>query len=392
MQKILSAFIFLLLALQFTIAQAAAPKPGEAAPPLKLTTVLQATGNLEQNIKSLQGQVVVLEFWATWCAPCIAAMPHLNELSAKYKGKSIQFISITDETDAKAKEFLKKKRINGWVGIDGDKAMHDAYEVQSIPFTVVIGSNGTVLGYPESKELSEEMLNKALAGQLLQEPTPLTVYTPPTATAIKAAQPLYELSLRPSASKGMANMVSTTHYKTTGAKALDILKIAFDATQKQVDVTATLPEENFDVVATNPGKDTPAWAWRDQLQGMLQDIWELNVRLEQREMEVYELVTTSAASKRLQAAGPEEKYSQQSFDKGILIGRNTGMATLAKNLQDVFGFPVLDATSLTGNYNYNLYYDEHKPESLLTFMEKEMGLTLRKVKRPVELLVVAPNK
>lgn len=112
-------------------AWAKAPKPGEKAPPLKLTGLLQASGKLAQNLKSTQGKVVVLEFWATWCAPCIASMPHLNGLSEKYKNKGVQFISITNESKAEVNRFLKNRKINGWVGIDGAGAMFETYGVES---------------------------------------------------------------------------------------------------------------------------------------------------------------------------------------------------------------------------------------------------------------------
>lgn len=386
MKKIPLILILLILALPVAIADA--PKVGEPAPQLKLTGLLQASGKLAQNIKSLQGKVVVLEFWATWCAPCIAAMPHLNELSEKYKSKGVQFISITDETEAKAKAFLKKRKINGWVGLDGDRAMHDVYGVQSIPFTVVISADGRVLGYPVSKFLSEEMLDQALAGQELTRPFAL----PEAIAAAELAKPLYELSIRPSASTGEStNRIALTTYRTTGAQALGIIKIAFDAALKQTEVTATLPEGRFDVVATNPSKGSPKWAWRTQLQQMLQDIWEIDVRQEQKEMEVYELITTPAAAKRLKEASQEEIYSQYSSDDGVLTGRNTATAILAKNLQEVLAAPVLDATNLNGKYDYNLYYDENKPETLLKSLEEEIGLKLRKVKRTVEVLVIAPK-
>ncbi|MCC9167339.1 TIGR03435 family protein [Pontibacter harenae] len=391
MQKTLLPLLFLLLILQVNTAKAAAPEVGEAAPKLQLTGLLQASGKLEQNLNSLKGKVVVLEFWATWCAPCIAAMPHLNELSEKYKNKGVQFISVTDETDEKAKNFLKKRKINGWVGIDGNEAMHEAYEVQAIPFTVVIGADGNVLGYPDGKTLSEEMLNKALAGKTLTVATD-SPEAPTSNTTADLAKPLYELSIRPSASQGMSNMLMPQMYRTKGAQALDIIKIAFDATDKQTEVTTTLPEGGFDVVATNPGKGSPMWAWRPQLQQMLQDVWAIEVRQEQKEMEVYELITTTAAAKRLREAAPEEAYSQQSSDEGVLAGRNTSTAGLAKILQNVLKEPVVDATNLQRKYDYNLYFDENKPETLLKSLEEEMGLKLRKVKRPIELLVIAPKK
>ena len=56
--------------------------PGTSAPPLRLTNLLQAPAGTKAEWPSLHGKVVVLEFWATWCGPCIANLPQLNQLIA----------------------------------------------------------------------------------------------------------------------------------------------------------------------------------------------------------------------------------------------------------------------------------------------------------------------
>jgi len=54
------------------------------------------------------GSVYIVEFWATWCGPCIQSMPHLVELQEKYSGKGLQIISISDETVDTVQAFLKR--------------------------------------------------------------------------------------------------------------------------------------------------------------------------------------------------------------------------------------------------------------------------------------------
>lgn len=389
--KNLISLTLLLLSAFFPIAINATPKVGDMAPSIKLTVLLRVSGKVEENIKSLKGKVVVLEFWATWCAPCIGAMPHLNELSRKYKDKGVQFISITDETAEKVELFLKRRSINGWVGLDGNEAMSKAYDVNFLPFTVVIGANGIILGYPDSKTLSEEMLDKALAGQILSQPMVSAQAAPSTPIGANLTKPIYELSIRPSG-KGISSRIGPDSYKASGASALNIIGIAFDAALKYTELSTALPEGRFDVVATNFTKSSPDWSWRTQLKQLVQDVWEIHVQQEKKVMDVYELIASPATLKRLKKADSGEVISKQGSDEGILIGRNTSMDVLCKALQDRLGQPVLNATNLSGNYDYNLYFDNSKPETLLKAVEEETGLTLRRVKRSMDVLMIVPKK
>ena len=61
---------------------------------------------------------MVLEFWATWCSPCVASLPHLNQLVESLDPTKFQFISIDDEDLKAVQSFLTKKKMSGWVGVD----------------------------------------------------------------------------------------------------------------------------------------------------------------------------------------------------------------------------------------------------------------------------------
>src|SRR5215467_11840601 len=118
--------------------------PGKEAPALGLESILQAPSDAQASWKALKGKIVVLEFWATWCGPCIAAIPHLNELADKFKDQPIQFIAVTDEDEKVVAPFLRKKPIHAWIGLDTNKSMLKDYRVTGIPHTVVVDQKGII--------------------------------------------------------------------------------------------------------------------------------------------------------------------------------------------------------------------------------------------------------
>ncbi len=89
------------------------------------------------------GKIVVLDFWATWCGPCKAAMPHLDDLSKKYS-KDVVVIGISDESESTVKAFIAKAKHSYPQAIDGAATVKNALGVQGIPHVVVISTDGVI--------------------------------------------------------------------------------------------------------------------------------------------------------------------------------------------------------------------------------------------------------
>jgi len=112
------------------------------APELKLKDV----EGRALRLSDYKGKVVLLNFWATWCAPCRAEMPDLIKWQRKYKSQGLQVIGVTypPEELAEVREFIKRVEVNYPValGEEQTKAMFDKGE--NLPVTVVIDKRGMV--------------------------------------------------------------------------------------------------------------------------------------------------------------------------------------------------------------------------------------------------------
>src|SRR6185369_14635068 len=141
-------------------------KKAKAAPALQLDTLLQAPKTSLSGWPELKGRLVVLEFWATWCEPCVEEIPHFNGLVDKLAGKPVTFISISDEPRAKVEAFLKDHPMKGWVAAEA-KSAFSGFGVRSRPHTIVVDGDGRLVGTTYPGFLTADDLEGALAGKPL---------------------------------------------------------------------------------------------------------------------------------------------------------------------------------------------------------------------------------
>lgn len=127
---------------------------GDAAPPLHVGQWVAGT----PVAKLEPGRVYVLEFWATWCAPCIVAMPHLAQLQAKYEKEGFTVIAVAVRDEAKAVHDFVAKREAAWNHpvamdvIDGfmAKTWLESSGREGIPWTFLVNRDGRIdwIGHP----------------------------------------------------------------------------------------------------------------------------------------------------------------------------------------------------------------------------------------------------
>ncbi|MGB1925647.1 MAG: TlpA disulfide reductase family protein [Rubripirellula sp.] len=141
-------------------------KIGSTAPDLAIEHWIQdGNGFFKPVTKFEKGKVYVVEFWATWCGPCIQSMPHLAELQNKYRGQGVQIISVSNETLEEVKDLLGKPNeqvgksfgelTSAWcLTTDPDGSVYkdymDASKQGGIPTSFLVGKTGEIewIGHP----------------------------------------------------------------------------------------------------------------------------------------------------------------------------------------------------------------------------------------------------
>lgn len=108
-------------------------------------------------LSDLKGQVVMINFWATWCGPCRKEMPLLEQLHARYESLGFTLLGVNVEEDSRlADQFLKETPVTFPILLDPENGVSKLYKVSAMPSTVLVDRSGNLRylhhGYQEGYE------------------------------------------------------------------------------------------------------------------------------------------------------------------------------------------------------------------------------------------------
>lgn len=121
-------------------------------------------------LAKLQGKVVYVDFWASWCGPCRQSFPWMNEMQTKYGAKGLQIVGVNvDAKSDDARQFLTAMPARFAIAFDPQGATPRSYGIKGMPSSVLIGPDGKVLlehsGFREADRAElESKIQSALGG------------------------------------------------------------------------------------------------------------------------------------------------------------------------------------------------------------------------------------
>jgi cytochrome c biogenesis protein CcmG/thiol:disulfide interchange protein DsbE len=154
-----------LIFLALGLVQAFASQPQEGLAP---DFTIETYGGETYTLSDLRGQVVVINFWASWCSPCVEEAEDLEAVWQAYKDRGVLFIGVDyADSEAGGLEFIERHGITYPNGPDLGTVISDAYNIRGVPETFIVNAGGEVTFFAQSaltyEQLSAE-IERALDG------------------------------------------------------------------------------------------------------------------------------------------------------------------------------------------------------------------------------------
>ncbi len=107
----------------------------------------------------VNGKVRIVEFWATWCPPCVASIPHMNDIAKEFKDEVV-VVGVSSEQKQKVVDFQKNTRMDYYVAVDPQRRMQNLIGIKGIPHAIIVSDEGTVRWQGHPTGITSELVQQ----------------------------------------------------------------------------------------------------------------------------------------------------------------------------------------------------------------------------------------
>jgi thiol-disulfide isomerase/thioredoxin len=348
----------------------------------------------------IKDKYIVLEFWATWCAPCIAAIPHLNKLQNEFRAqKNLAFVSISDENVSKIKQVLPRFAFSSYVVTDITGNTQKAFNVESLPATFLVDNMGNVKWRGDPQNLTRKTIRKFLndepisLDQAIKNDGSLdslyrsyrTVFDDETQKKyFRATNPGYQYSGK------SASRISGKAYNEIkiGVKVSALFAQLLHCSESQIKIPDSLKNRAISYCFKSDGL-TDIQNGESRLLSLLMSKLHLKLQNAEKMADVYTIRIIDSTKLNAQRVKNTPQtlggYSNSDNDKVIAI-RNSSLTTLENNLTSLLNVPV----NFESDYNKSETYDfliSNKSFNDLQNSMKIYGLSLKESSKNLRIYI-----
>lgn len=383
----------LVIAIGLARAQEIPRRIGEPVPALHFAVVFQSAQAIPR-----KGHPLLIEYWASWCGPCIANIPHLKALANEFERQGVDFLMLTNQASAEVVPFLQKHPMPGMVASDPGFSTNRLLRAPGLPFTLLIDGDGKLAAVT----LPDYVTPQVLQSLLESNPLPLAsldlrlesdfngrnqvfnLQDVGAADANAAVRVIVRLG-NPHNDLGTYTPGNATYFVGT-LKLRDLLLAAYQVAPQQI----VLPDDLnavYSVDAWEPDSSTVGVL--PLVQAAVLSAANLRVREEIEPMKVTVLRSFPGKMRNPQPHDPVDPPLVD-FIRGdgsrIYSRGGVHAEALREELQEQLGEPVVLENAAQGTFAVDIHWDPNSKGGIRHAYE-QAGMPLREETRPMKVLI-----
>lgn len=378
-------------------------KQGNLFPDMIIKNITNASVKSIDLNATKDGKFYILNFWGTWCSPCIPEMDSLAKLQKIYKDK-IQVIGISDDNEVRKQNYLKKKPSTLWLATDTSWFLSSLFRFSSVGQSIIVSPERKIVALVMADSINQKMIEKLLKNETIKSSADIKQ------DAVNSKDDDFgvdttianSLSIR-SYMKGKQTMGKGYLQSIYAGRRITWYNITLKTLYREAYHIVSMKQELFDSSATEKDIDNysdkstlicfdllVAPNQKDSIYKIFQKVLNANfpvkVRQEKRMLDVYVLKKINDTSFN-QAASTEKDTAMFSFSgRGFDATKITVEQFATDYLSNELYYPIVDETGIKGLYNIKTNVELRTKEGIINSL-KAIGLTVEKTKREMPVIV-----